>query len=41
MERIGMVRDPARDWNHPELEKGHPLRRHIVYVARRTWFNPD
>ena len=40
MERIGMVRDPARDFSHPELEPGHPLRRHLVHVARRAWFSP-
>jgi RimJ/RimL family protein N-acetyltransferase len=36
MERIGMVRDPARDFDHPALEEGHPLRRHLVYAARRS-----
>ncbi|MGH6993269.1 MAG: GNAT family N-acetyltransferase [Caulobacteraceae bacterium] len=35
MERIGMVRDPGRDFLHPNLAKGHPLRAHFVYVARR------
>ena len=36
MRRIGMTRDPARDFDHPALAPGHPLRRHIVYVARRV-----
>lgn len=36
MERVGMVRVPARDFDHPELETGHPLRRHIVYAAQRS-----
>ena len=31
MQRIGMTRDPARDFDHPKLPKGHPLRPHIVY----------
>ncbi|MHB8531065.1 MAG: GNAT family N-acetyltransferase [Caulobacteraceae bacterium] len=31
MRRIGMIRDPARDFDHPSLAEGHPLRRHIVY----------
>jgi RimJ/RimL family protein N-acetyltransferase len=35
MRRIGMTRDPSRDFDHPQLAIGHPLRRHIVYVARR------
>lgn len=36
MRRIGLVRDPARDFEHPRLAPGHPLRSHIVYAARRT-----
>ena len=35
MTRIGMVRDPARDFLHPSLAKDHPLRPHVVFVARR------
>ncbi len=35
MRRIGMVREAARDFDHPAIAEGHPLRRHIVYVARR------
>ncbi|HEY5106270.1 MAG TPA: GNAT family N-acetyltransferase [Caulobacteraceae bacterium] len=35
MRRIGMTRDPTRDFDHPALAAGHPLRRHIVYSARR------
>ena len=35
MERINMVRDPARDFEHTVLAKGDPLRPHVVYVARR------
>ena len=31
MQRIGMTRDPARDFDHPKLAEGHPLRPHIVY----------
>jgi RimJ/RimL family protein N-acetyltransferase len=34
MERIGMTRDPADDFDHPRLAKGHPLRRHILYRKR-------
>lgn len=35
MRRIGMVHDPARDFDHTALADGHPLRRHVVFVARR------
>lgn len=35
MRRIGMVADPARDFDHPRLAADHPLNRHVVYVARR------
>lgn len=35
MTRIGMVADPARDFDHPKLAEDHPLRRHVVYTARR------
>ena len=35
MERIGMVRDPGDDFEHPGLPAGHPLRRHVLYRLRR------
>lgn len=31
MERLGMRRDPAEDFDHRELPEGHPLRRHVLY----------
>jgi ribosomal-protein-alanine N-acetyltransferase len=31
MENIGMVHDPAGDFDHPRLPEGHPLRRHVLY----------
>ncbi|RNL64338.1 N-acetyltransferase [Nocardioides marmoriginsengisoli] len=31
MERIGLVRDPAGDFDHPSLPDGHPLRPHVLY----------
>ncbi len=31
MDRIGMVRDPAGDFDHPRIPSGHPLRRHVFY----------
>lgn len=35
MTRIGMTPDPSRDFDHPRLAEDHPLRRHVVYGARR------
>lgn len=31
MSRIGMIRDPARDFDHPRLSPDHPLRRHVFF----------
>jgi RimJ/RimL family protein N-acetyltransferase len=31
MERLGMRRDPAEDFDHPALPETHPLRRHVLY----------
>jgi RimJ/RimL family protein N-acetyltransferase len=33
MERIGMRRDKAGDFDHPSLPEGSPLRRHVLYRA--------
>lgn len=35
MERIGMSRLPADDFDHPVLPEGHPLRRHVLYRTTR------
>ena len=35
MRRLGMARDPARDFDHPALPAGSPLRRHLVFALRR------
>jgi RimJ/RimL family protein N-acetyltransferase len=35
MERIGMTRDLAGDFEHPKLAPGHPLRRHVLYRINR------
>ncbi len=38
MERLGMTRDPAEDFDHPRLPVGHALRRHILYrIAWGAW----
>ncbi len=34
MERLGMSRDPADDFEHPRLPQGHPLRPHVLYRSR-------
>lgn len=31
MERIGMVRDPSGDFEHPAVPEGSPLRAHVLY----------
>lgn len=31
MERLGMRRDPAEDFDHHRLEPGHRLERHVLY----------
>jgi RimJ/RimL family protein N-acetyltransferase len=35
MRRLGMVRDPARDFEHPALPEGHRLRPHWLFAAKR------
>jgi RimJ/RimL family protein N-acetyltransferase len=35
MEKIGMSRNPADDFDHPSLPEGHPLRRHVLYRSSR------
>jgi ribosomal-protein-alanine N-acetyltransferase len=38
MERIGMTRDPADDFDHPNIAVGSPLRRHVLYrLSREQW----
>ena len=36
MEKLGMHRDPAEDFDHPNLPVGHPLRRHVLYRLGRA-----
>ena len=38
MERIGMHRDPADDFDYPNFPAGHPLRRHVLYRLTREEF---
>jgi RimJ/RimL family protein N-acetyltransferase len=38
MERLGMVRDPEADFDHPLVAEGDPLRRHVLYrLTRAQW----
>ena len=37
MKRIGMVHAPERDFEHPGLADGDPLRPHVVFVATRRY----
>jgi hypothetical protein len=38
MERLGLGRDAALDFDHPALPKGHPLKRHVLYrLSRDAW----
>ena len=31
MQKIGMTRNPAEDFDHPNIPVGHPLCRHVLY----------
>jgi RimJ/RimL family protein N-acetyltransferase len=35
MRRIGMIRDPAEDFDHPDIAEG-PLRRQVLYRVQRS-----
>lgn len=35
MERLGMIRDPDADFDHPRVPEGSRLRRHVLYRIRR------
>jgi RimJ/RimL family protein N-acetyltransferase len=35
MQRLGMSRDPADDFDHPSVPERHKLRRHVLYRIRR------
>jgi RimJ/RimL family protein N-acetyltransferase len=35
MERLGMTRSVADDFDHPRLPSGHPLCRHVLYRLKR------
>ncbi len=31
VEKLGMHRDPKDDFDHPKVQEGHPLKRHVLY----------
>lgn len=35
MRRLGMIRDPGSDFDHPRVPEGDRLRRHVLYRIRR------
>jgi RimJ/RimL family protein N-acetyltransferase len=41
MEKLGMTRDPADDFDNPNIPEGHPLRRHVLYRLRRSDWRPQ
>lgn len=36
MQKLGMTRDPADDFDHPRLSEDDPLRRHVLYRLRAS-----
>lgn len=38
MQRLGMLRNPAEDFDHPGLPPDHPLRRHVLYRMLRDFW---
>jgi RimJ/RimL family protein N-acetyltransferase len=40
MEKLGMTRDPADDFDHPRVAAGHPLQRHVLYRTARMPCDP-
>ncbi len=41
MEKVGMERDPADDFEHPRVPEGHELRPHLLYRLSREKFESD
>ena len=41
MEKLGMTRDPADDFDHPVLPEGHRFRRHVLFRIRRGASIPE
>jgi hypothetical protein len=41
MEKLGMVRDPQEDFDHPSVPEGRPLRPHVLYRVNPTLQHSD
>ncbi len=42
MQRLGMVRDAFEDFDHPMIEKEHPLRQHVIYrLSKERYLERD
>lgn len=42
MKKIGLQHNPADDFDHPDLEKTHPLRRHVLYrISNIGWWGRE
>ena len=39
MEKLGMLHDPAGNFDHPRMPPGHPFRRHVLYRLERANFS--
>lgn len=40
MEKLGMTRDPADDYDHPRFPEGNPVRRQVLYrLTRDAWLS--
>src|SRR3984957_13466158 len=37
MEKLEMTRDPAEDFDHPQVAEGHLMRRHVLYRMRNNF----
>ncbi|MEO6940139.1 MAG: GNAT family protein, partial [Candidatus Kapaibacterium sp.] len=38
MQKLGMSRNTADDFDHPRVPEGHPLQRHLVYrLTKEEW----
>jgi ribosomal-protein-alanine N-acetyltransferase len=38
MEKLGMTRDPADDFDNHKIVEGHYLRRHVLYrLSKKCW----
>jgi RimJ/RimL family protein N-acetyltransferase len=38
MEKLGMTRDAAEDFDHPLVPEGSPIRRHVLYRISRSFY---